>query len=541
MRFALAVLALLTLAGCSTVDLPELNRGTDLAQLREALKGHAAGHKLYVAPVVVDCKEDEFAESASDHYGMHLERDRLAAEIGQALGAMFDAVKVHEDAKEGTSEAARAAFVQGYDLLLVPHVKKFDTVFVKTNGWWWPNALFIAWYFYFPVWWIADEVYGVQTTVEYDIVSVRNERPLPGLSGREVVVDSKVAEDVSGVETPRGPRVDMDDLDRGIDLLGTYHPGSLDRDQWEKRVQVIMEPYGRRATALAVAQDISNQFAKFTRRDAKEQSAATAAIHAVAVGVGQYGPNDACAYADKDAIAFTAWLTGQASAEAAPIGTGTLVNRTSVKLVRTLVNGRASRADVLAELARVAESTRPEDTFIFYFAGRATRTTNASGLAGLGLACYGAAKQDEPGSPNVLTLEELRQVMARAKAETKTVILDASFGGGLRGMETPKGGLTAAVLESTLSALAGGDGAVIVASGPDEPAYVLEAAKHGLFTYALIDGLRGAADVDKGGVTWEALAKHLGRSVTTLSQLDQEKPQHPIVYARVPRTVVFEH
>jgi uncharacterized caspase-like protein len=63
------------------------------------------------------------------------------------------------------------------------------------------------------------------------------------------------------------------------------------------------------------------------------------------------------------------------------------------------------------------------------------------------------------------------------------------------------GGLRSNLSEAFLKCLAGGKGKIIIsASGANEVSADKDELQHGVFTYYLLEGLRGAADSDKDGI-----------------------------------------
>ncbi len=546
----LAIPLLLALApGCSTVDLDALERGEDVSALRNELKGMAAGYSIYIAPVSVVSSEDVFTEERADRYPMYVNREKIPAEIGRCLDGVFSRVVVSKEvldkpvldwdgggpAPTGATrleEIKRVAFEQEKcDVILIPRITRFDAVFVDTTGWYWPNALFLAWYFYFPTWGIGDEIYGAQVQLEYTVESLRNDRALPGFDHVPITVDSLATDrGANGEAIPRGPRVACDDLDRGISILTDmfeifFTPGKLDKDQWSGHVQPIMEAYARRDLAKRLARDLASRFHELDESPVLK-ARATAATHAVVVGVRDYKSGDPCPFADKDANAFAAWLTGDAPADEPLLARGGLERHTPAKLVHRLANDQATGAAVLAAVEETVKASRPEDTIVFYFAGRG-RCGDAGSAAGAGLACADATRQSLVGSKEVISLERLAAALDGGKehAQERVIVLDATFGAGARGADG-QAGLAPDKLEAALDALAG-SGVLLLASGSKAPANVLQPEQHGLLTWALLDGLTGGADPDHTGVTWERLLRHVERTTGTLSRLEADSEQHP--------------
>ncbi len=523
--------SLLLLAGCSSVDLDGLEKD-DLAPLHAELKDRAKGISIYIAPVAVVCSEEVFPEDDRGvRYPMRVVREKLPSEIKRCLEGAFTRVVVSKDPDASLEQARRVAYEEEHcDVILLPRVTRFDAVYVDTNGWWWPDMLFLAWYFYFPTYWIADQVYGAQVEVEYTVESLRNDHPLPGLERVTVAVDSLATERREGVEVPLGPRVALSGLDRGaeLDLLGTYRPGKLTRDEWSAHVQPVLEPYARRDLSVRLARDVTKRFHDLDQ-DPGRRVRAMSALHAVVVGVKAYGNADPCPYADRDASAFAAWLSGESLPEEPLLARG-VERRTPAKLVRKLLDEDASSSAVLAAVHAAVDASRREDTVVFYFAGRG-RASNAAGAAGLGLACSNAARGDSPGADGVLSLEQLSAALDGGPdhAQERVVILDTTFGTGARGAEG-QGGFTRA-----------GDGVLrvfqehgvfLLAAGGAEPANTLAPARHGLLTYALLDGASGAAGAPGETITWEKLRRHVERTIEALSRLEADSEQHPLAVMR---------
>ncbi|HZU98094.1 MAG TPA: hypothetical protein VFF73_15430, partial [Planctomycetota bacterium] len=490
----LAALAPLLVAGCSTVDLDALGTAEtapDVAKVRADLKGKGQGYKLYVAPVAVVCSEDFYLEDPTGsishcprRYGMHVNRERLHAEIQECLKGVFDVAEVSGGSilleanvpdDVALERARRRAYEKGCDLILLPRVTRFDAVFVDTTGAWWANALFLHWYFYFPVLAIADEIYGSQAQIVFTVESVRNDRPIEGLTDVPVVTDSLATDSVGGEDVARGPRVFMDDLDRGPDLMGTYFPGRLDKDQWAAHVQPIMERYVWRDLGKRLARTLAERFDAF-RDDQVAQTHALAATYGVVVGVRDY-PRRTCELADRDANAFAAWLEGEPVADD-PLVAGVRASRkiTPSKLVTKLLNAQATGPAVLAAVRAAVEASHPDDTIVFYFAGRGRSRGAQLDQLDLVLADDGEGKTR-------VTLKALAEELGKASdrhARTRVVVLDTTFGTGARGSEATQ----AVNLDQVvgLERLASGAGAVVVASRDAAPANVLQVAMHGLLT-----------------------------------------------------------
>lgn len=101
-----------------------------------------------------------------------------------------------------------------------------------------------------------------------------------------------------------------------------------------------------------------------------------------------------------------------------------------------------------------------------------------------------------PGSPSSLfSLRRLHAALARLPVDRVVLFLDLMLT-----MDAPKSGRTGKDPVWSLMAPAGGKFAQLVGSSGAQQAHRFEAVQHGLFTYYLLKGLRGAADRDGNGV-----------------------------------------
>jgi hypothetical protein len=169
--------------------------------------------------------------------------------------------------------------------------------------------------------------------------------------------------------------------------------------------------------------------------------------------------------------------------------------------VRSLLDGAATKAAILAELEQLASRTNDRSTVFVYFSGHGGRATGAGGET-----CYLMPVDGRDGSRQALadtaiSGTELSAWLSKISAAKLTVVLDCCRAAGLA---TPKdielGALVPDLSGAALAPLAQGRGrAILAASRSDGYAYVVPGARNGVFTGHLLDGLRGAAG-SAGGV-----------------------------------------
>jgi hypothetical protein len=169
--------------------------------------------------------------------------------------------------------------------------------------------------------------------------------------------------------------------------------------------------------------------------------------------------------------------------------------------VRTLLEGDATRAAILAELEHLASCTTDRSTVFIYFSGHGGRA-----MAPAGEACYLMPVDGRDGSPEALadtaiSGAELSAWLNRISAAKLTVVLDCCRAAGVAmPRDIEQGALVPELSGASLAPLAQGRGrAVLAASRSDGYAFVMPGARNGVFTGHLLDGLRGAA-CGAGGV-----------------------------------------
>jgi uncharacterized caspase-like protein len=100
-------------------------------------------------------------------------------------------------------------------------------------------------------------------------------------------------------------------------------------------------------------------------------------------------------------------------------------------------------------------------------------------------------------------MEELSRILQRLRPERVVLIIDSCFSGAAGGRTPfePNAESRAAISEQFLSRIANtGKGRVILtASGGREVALESRETRHGIFTWFLLEGLRGGADADHDG------------------------------------------
>lgn len=495
-KILLILASLLLLAGCRSTEVVPFEKDDRALALLEKLKDRLPW-KVAVAPVRVSQKKRD----DTPHY------HRLELDPVEFRESFLDRLMSHRvfTAMNPVPESANAADLAGLfksawddgnDLLMTIDVRKYDVVYLGTNGNYTPN--FLLWccglvgsYF------VPDELYAVETEVRVTVYSVDSEKKLyeKTYSGRN--------------------EKSLDDFERGWMFLGYYRvPGGLSGENWEKVARVLM-PEARRKLDIAVVDDYLTDFREAADSESFRKNASKTL--ALVIGVKNHQstsiPDHLVAYSEKDARAFAEFLTSEE-------GGGLLARH-----VKLLVNERARLRAVVEEIwNHLIARAKPDDRVIVYFSG------------------YGAV--DPQGDPYLVTsdtnpkrlpassmpLASLANAVARIRAEKVSLYLDTAFNAQLAERALFKGrNFNLLSMEKIVER----EGAIVfAASNPSEGAFELPENEHGIFTYYLIQGLSGNADANRDGrISAKELYSYVSEKVSVEASLDGRK-QSPRWYEK---------
>jgi hypothetical protein len=246
---------------------------------------------------------------------------------------------------------------------------------------------------------------------------------------------------------------------------------------------------------------------------------------AVVIGVGRYESAGIpkLRYTVSDAEAIYQVLIGPAGfkKERVLLLTDTTERKPTVRNIRWALGTFLSR------------SARKDDTVLIFFAGHGAPETDPRGLERDGLAKYLIPSDADPDDlySSALPMDELQTVFGRIEAERVIAFLDACYsgaaGGRTFGSQRTRSG---SVDDLFLERLTRSKGRVIItASRPTELSIELSEFGHGIFTYYLIQGLKGAADLNRDGiVTLQELYGYVEQQVSAKSRAVGGN-QHPVM------------
>jgi hypothetical protein len=181
----------------------------------------------------------------------------------------------------------------------------------------------------------------------------------------------------------------------------------------------------------------------------------------------------------------------------------------------------------------LARSAHKNDLVVIYFAGHGASEVDQRGVERDGLSKYLVPVDVDPDDlySTALPMDEMQNVLARIEAERVTVFLDACYSGAAGGRTFASTKTrTVNVDDIFLERLTRSKGrAIVTASRPSELSVELPELGHGIFTYYLVRGLQGYADLNRDGiVSLQELYEYLTLEVSRKSRAVGGN-QHPML------------
>ena len=239
-------------------------------------------------------------------------------------------------------------------------------------------------------------------------------------------------------------------------------------------------------------------------------------LYLLAVGINEYeNPALNLNYAKEDAKAFSKLIEEQGK------------NIFKKVEVHSLYDREATRDNILSVLEEISQKARPEDVFVFYYAGHGSMVDNTfyfipTENVSLYQADRLAAESIEAGTMQ----EKFRNISALKQV----VMLDACQSGGSAEILAQRG----AMEEKAMAQLSRSSGVhVMAAAGSEQYATEVGSLGHGLFTYAILEALNGGADgaPRDGNVTVYELKAYINDQVPELSKEHKGSIQWPYTFS----------
>jgi len=162
----------------------------------------------------------------------------------------------------------------------------------------------------------------------------------------------------------------------------------------------------------------------------------------------------------------------------------------NVKVLSDERDEKPTRNNIISKLKSICRSANPEDYVLFYFSGHGYEKDGKSYL--LCSDTYFNAVEE-----TALSTEFVRKTLESSLARVKIIILDACHSGVIKGVKN-SGKMTEQLFKAFFPPPEGF--AVLSSCKLGEYSYEWPEKEHSVFSYYLLEGLRGKADKDEDGI-----------------------------------------
>jgi WD40 repeat protein len=290
--------------------------------------------------------------------------------------------------------------------------------------------------------------------------------------------------------------------------------GRAPSDTYQFSGEVRLREGPNEITVTAV--DAANQASTVRRTVVRVVDKGT--IWALVIGISRYQRVRPLRYADKDAAAFYDYLVDELG-----------VPREQVTL---LTNEQATLTEMKRQLGvELRRKAGPRDTVVIYYAGHGAPEPDPRSPDGDGLEKY-IVPYDGDGAnlyATALPMKELETVLhARLVSDRVVLITDACYSGASAGRTFETVSRRATISDAFLARLSRAKGRlVLTASAANEVSEERDSLGHGVFTYYLLEGLRGKADLDGDGlITAEEIYSYVAKRVPEATARNQNPSKH---------------
>ncbi len=266
---------------------------------------------------------------------------------------------------------------------------------------------------------------------------------------------------------------------------------------------------------------------KFAGTEMTEEALSKGNKYAVIIGVGKYLHQGVSTlqYTVADAKAMYNFLISP---------TGGKIPKDNIKL---LLDKDATLKNIKTALGIfLARNAQKNDTVLIFYAGHGAPETDMAGKSDDGLEKYIIPYDADPDLlfATALPMSDIETIFQRIESKQVVFFLDSCYSGAAGGrtflsskLRTRGIRITGRFLEKI--APQGSGRAIISASRPNELSLELDDLRHGLFTYYLLEGLKGKADNNGDGfITLKEVYDYLEDKVSARARKEGGN-QHPVM------------
>ena len=243
-------------------------------------------------------------------------------------------------------------------------------------------------------------------------------------------------------------------------------------------------------------------------------------MHILAIGINSYlNPKYNLNYAKNDADVFVKSLSEGASS---------LFGKVEVT---TINDASATKTGILGAIEKIKATAKAEDVFVFYYAGHGVMSSgNSVEKPDFYLVPHNVTKMyeaDDELKSKGISAREIGEFSKSIRSQKQLFVLDACQSGGAVQSFAMRG----AAEEKAIAQLSRSTGTYfIAASGTEQFATEVATLGHGIFTYSIIEALKGACKSHDGRLTVNLLKGCVEDMVPELSKKHKGVPQFPTGY-----------
>ena len=239
-------------------------------------------------------------------------------------------------------------------------------------------------------------------------------------------------------------------------------------------------------------------------------------LYLIAVGISHYTEsslNAGVRFAAADADLIAAKFTEQEGKGLYP----------KVKAV-SLPDSRATVENIEDAVAEAAKSVRPGDTFVLYLAGHGVATDGEYYFVP-----WAASMNQQDFVGKSLSREAIQVLLKKIPTSKSVLILDTCVAGAFLGSEDVDSQKAAIARVAVMS------GHVVLAAANSREMAIEGYQNHGVFTYALIEGLQAADSDAQGEILITRLGEYVQKRVPQITEKEWHYKQTPVtMYATEP-------
>jgi Caspase domain len=238
-------------------------------------------------------------------------------------------------------------------------------------------------------------------------------------------------------------------------------------------------------------------------------------VWAVVIGINEYAKFPKLKFAVNDAKAVYRYLNEN--------------NRVPSENIFLLIDKQASIQNLRNILGtKLKASAGEKDMVIIYFAGHGSTERDAYSPDGDGLEKYLLAADSDPTDlySTAMPMREVGYLFSRIRSERLVFLVDSCYSGASGGRTVENLSFRANISDKFLERISSGRGKIIItASSANEVSAEKDELQHGVFTYFLIEGLKGKADSDSDKIiTVDEIYRYVSDKVPKATGQEQ----HPV-------------